>query len=158
MYPNVSIYKVGKLECHLLCFQQEWDWKRNTEKARHIRKIAPLKRNHGKKNKKKNNLVSTHKHTHRISKVKSVVISPGLPASATVPHSTKGRKPVGVCMRAVIKVCPHSVRRKLLQLLLLLWQKTDEAILITHTYIWDFDWLRVRSETNMLLLLKCHDF
>ncbi|TNN37279.1 hypothetical protein EYF80_052560 [Liparis tanakae] len=41
--------------------------------------------------------------------VKSVDISPGLPASASVPHSTKGGKPVGVCVRAVIKVGAHSL-------------------------------------------------
>lgn len=49
-----------------------------------------------------------------------VLSSPGLPAPAAVPHSAKGRQPVGVCMRAVVKVGPHSVRGKLPQLLLLL--------------------------------------
>lgn len=68
-----------------------------------------------------------------------VVISPGLPASAAVPHSTKRGKPVGVCMRAVIKVGPNSVRWKLPQLLLLLWQKTIEAILVIRKSLWDFD-------------------
>lgn len=66
--------------------------------------------------------------------LKGVVLLPGLPASATVPHSTKRGKPVGVSMRAVIKVGSDSVWWKLPQLLLLLWQKTNEAILIILKY------------------------
>lgn len=73
------------------------------------------------------------------SVVRCVVISPGLPASAAVPHSTKRGKPVGVCMWAVIKVGPNSIWWKLPQLLLLLWQKTIEAILVIQKSLWDFD-------------------
>lgn len=57
---------------------------------------------------------------------------PGLPAPPTVPNPSKRGQPVGVCMWAVIKVCPYSVRRKLPQLLLLLWQKRGNTLVDTQ--------------------------
>lgn len=60
--------------------------------------------------------------------VKAVVIAPGLPASAAVPNSAEGGKPVGVSVRAVVKVGSNSVWWKLPQLLLLLWKKTSETL------------------------------
>lgn len=58
-----------------------------------------------------------------VDEAQRVEISPGLPASAAVPHATKRGQPVGIRVWAVVKVGPHSVRGKLLQLLLLLWKK-----------------------------------
>lgn len=60
--------------------------------------------------------------------VKAVVLSPGLPASAAVPNSAEGGQPVGVSVRAVVKVGSDSVWWKLPQLLLLLWKKTNERL------------------------------
>lgn len=83
--------------------------------------------------------------------MKSTVISPGLPASATVPHSTKGRKPVGICMWAVIKVGPYSVWWKLPQLLLLLWwQKTDKAILRFCRFFLESTWIQSKMRRQVM--------
>lgn len=60
--------------------------------------------------------------------VKAVVLSPGLPASAAVPNSAEGGKPVGVSVRAVVKVGSNSVWWKLPQLLLLLWKETNDNV------------------------------
>lgn len=61
----------------------------------------------------------------------AAVISPGLPASAAVPHSAEWGEPVGVSVRAVVKVGSDSVWWKLPKLLLFLWKKPNEVLLMT---------------------------
>ena len=55
-------------------------------------------------------------------------IPPRLPSPPTVPHAAKRRQPVCVGLGAVVKVSSHSVRRKLLNLLLLFWKHKHKVL------------------------------
>lgn len=70
-------------------------------------------------------------------------ISPGLPASAAVPHSAERRKPVGAGLRAVVEVGAHPVCWELLKLLLLFCNRLTAGI-IQETSTWAFDQILFR--------------